>query len=260
MLRQKSCPGNGGRVIAVTGKGGSGKTVLVAIMADVLSKEGKYRILLIDADSAVCLPSALGVTVNRTVGDIREEIIRDPEARSKIDDTPIRMVLGDVIGRGKGFDLLVMGRPEGPGCFCAVNDLLRYGIETLSKDFDITLIDCEAGPEQVNRRVVRSVDTLVIVTDTSIRGIHNAELIKRIVEEDENTKRTQIGLVINRVKEESKGIIGLARETGLNILGYIPEDENITRFDSVGKPITNLPGDSPSVGAVREILGEIGFE
>ncbi|MFH1625141.1 MAG: AAA family ATPase, partial [Pseudomonadota bacterium] len=254
MSKQKLVPGNGGRVIAVTGKGGSGKTVLVAIMAGILSKDGGRKILLIDADSAACLPSALGVAVESTVGDIREEIITDPEAKKRIEDIPMREVIGDVMGQGRGFDLLVMGRPEGPGCFCAVNDLLRYGIETLSKDFDITLIDCEAGPEQVNRRVVRSVDTLVIVTDTSVRGIHNAELIKKIAEEYEGSKPTKIGLVVNRMREEGKAILGLVEKTGLEILGCIPEDESITRSDSAGRPIIDLPHDSPGVMAVREIL------
>lgn len=259
MSRQEVRQGNAGRVIAVSGKGGSGKTVLVALMAGILSKDRKRRILLIDADSAACLPSAIGVSVERTVGDIREEIIGDPGAKKKIEDIPMRIVIAEVMERGKGFDLLVMGRPEGPGCFCAVNDLLRYGIETLSKDFDITLIDCEAGPEQVNRRVVRSVDTLIIVTDTSMRGIHNARLIKKITEGYEGTRQAKIGLVINRVKEDSEGITVAAEETGIRILGCIPEDENITRFDSVGKPIVDLPHDSHSVIAVGEILREIGF-
>ncbi|KAF0122277.1 MAG: CO dehydrogenase maturation factor [bacterium] len=259
MLRPRSDRRNAGRVLAVSGKGGAGKTALVAIMVGVLSKRERFKILAIDADSAACLPSALGATVDRTVGDIREEIIRNPEAKNRIEDIPMQEVVADVMGRGNGFELLVMGRPEGPGCFCAVNDLLRYGIETLSKDFDITLIDCEAGPEQINRRVLRSVDTLVIVTDTSTRGIHNAMLIKKITEENKDTSETKMGLVINRVKEESKGIIEIAEQTGLKILGYIPEDENITRFDSVGKPIIDLPHDSPGVVAVREVLHQIGF-
>ena len=108
-------------------------------------------------------------------------------------------------------------------------------------------------------RVLRSVDKLVVVTDIYTRGVHNAKLIKEITEENKDTSETKMGLNTNRVKQESKGIIGIAEETGLKILGYVPEDENITRFDSVGKPIIDLPHDSPGVVAVREVLHQIGF-
>jgi len=251
-----------GRVIAVTGKGGSGKTVLAATIINLLIKDGKSKILAIDADSAVCLPSALDTAVQKTVGDIREGLIEDPEMKTRIQGEAPRVVISDVLTSGEGFDLLVMGRPEGPGCFCALNELLRYGIESLSKDYDLTIIDCEAGPEQVNRRVVRSVDTLLIVTDTSTRGIHNASLIKTITEkhEKESPGHTEIYLVVNRMNEERKGIIALIEESDLDVLGLMPEDENITQFDSVGKPIIHLQPSIPYVIAVQQIIKKIGLQ
>ena len=245
-------------MVAITGKGGSGKTVLTAIMTGLLARNENLRILAIDADSAVSLPYALGVKINNTVSEIRRQMIEDPQARAQMESKHIRMVMADILEAGNGFHLLVMGRPEGPGCYCSTNDLLRYGIEGLARQFDMTLIDCEAGPEQVNRRVVQGVDALVIVTDASMRGIQVAGAIREVVQRDEAMKSTQTGLVINRLKGDDRPITEIARERGLEVLGYIPEDENITEYDSVGKPIIDLPDTSPSVIAVQEILKRIG--
>lgn len=240
--------------MAIAGKGGSGKTMLTAIMTGLLARNENLKILAIDADSAVGLPYALGVKVGKTVAEIRRQIIEEPEARAEMENRNIRMMMADILQAGSGFQLLVMGRPEGPGCYCSINDLLRYGIEGLSKQFDITLIDCEAGPEQVNRRVVQGVDVLVIVTDASIRGIQAAGAIREVVKRDEAMRSTQTGLIINRSKGGDELITERAKQWGLEILGCIPEDENITKYDSVGKPIIDLPHSSPSVVAVEEIL------
>ena len=243
--------------MAIAGKGGSGKTMLTAIMTGLLARNENLKILAIDADSAVGLPYALGVKVGKTVAEIRRQIIEEPEARAEMENRNIRMMMADILQAGSGFQLLVMGRPEGPGCYCSINDLLRYGIEGLSKQFDITLIDCEAGPEQVNRRVVQGVDTLIIITDASIRGIQAAGAIRGVVQRDEAMRSTQTGLIINRSKGGDELITERAKQWGLEILGCIPEDENITKYDSVGKPIIDLPHTSPSVVAVQEILKRI---
>ncbi|MBW1888306.1 MAG: ATP-binding protein, partial [Deltaproteobacteria bacterium] len=151
----------------------------------------------------------------------------------------------------------VMGRPEGPGCYCGINDLLRYGIDSLSQSYDITLIDCEAGPEQVNRRVVQGVDVLAIVTDASIRGVRVAGSIMDVVSRDEDMRHTRTGLVINRLKGDDRMIVDSAGKWGLDILGRIPEDEGVTDYDSSGRPIAELPDTSPSVVAVKKIIKKI---
>ena len=242
------------RKIAITGKGGSGKTMLTAIMAKLLAQNKDIKLLAIDADSAINLPYALGIETKRTVAEIRQRIIEDPEARAEIKDKNIRVVMEESLEIGNGFHILVMGRPEGPGCYCSVNDLLKYGIEGLSHQYDITLIDCEAGPEQVNRRVVKSVDVLIVVTDTSVRGARVADSILRVVQRDESIRPAAMGLVINRFKGDDELIAESVKKWGLDIFGRIPEDKNITDYDASGRPLFNLPETSPSVVAVREVL------
>ena len=247
------------RVIAIAGKGGTGKTLLSALLIRALAKTQKPKILAIDADSAVSLPYTLGVGVSQTIAEVREEVIDDPEARRQVLDQHIRSVIERLIIPGKGFDLLIMGRSEGPGCYCSLNDLLRYGIETASRNYDVIIIDAEAGPEQVNRRVLQNVDTLIIITDTSMRGFQTAKLIAR-VGDARAIRPPRSGLVINKVRETNQSLRDAAAQTGLEVLGYIPEDENVTTYDLAGKPMIELPETSPSVIAVRGILEKIGLD
>ena len=248
------------RVIAVSGKGGTGKTALVAIMAKILTRNRGLKILAIDADSAISLPQVLGITAEKTVSDIRKEIIEDPEARRRIAESHIGEVIKGIAKQGDGIKLLVMGRPEGSGCFCAVNDLLRYGIEGLSKDFAITLIDCEAGPEQINRRVVESVDTLIIISDDSARGARTADSIRQIAEAGGVLNTCTIAVVINRIRGETITTNKIREQLIGKIIGYIPEDKNISDYDLMDRPLLQLPDDSPSVLAVEKILKRIGLQ
>ncbi len=248
-------PGNGLKM-AVVGKGGSGKTMLAATMTRILASTGKARVLAIDADSAVGLPYALGVEVQRTVSDLRNELIDDPRARREAQDRHASCLIGAILQRGRGFDLLVMGRPEGPGCYCAINDLLRYAIDTFSRSYDVTLIDCEAGPEQVNRRVVSGVGLLMIVTDPSMRGLRVAGSIWDVVRRDEHMKSTRVGLVMNRLRlgDNDRAMAESAARMGLEVMGRVPEDEDVARWDAAGRPLVDMPASSPSVDAIGGIL------
>ncbi len=246
-----------GRTIAVTGKGGTGKTMLATLMIKILAESGNLKILAVDADSATSLPFTLGMKIGKTVSEIRQEIIEYPEVKRRLTDEPIRAVMADILEPGKGFDLLIMGRPEGPGCFCTVNDLLRYGTEMLVRDYDITIIDGEAGPEQVNRRVLRNVDALLVVADTSARSLETASVIIKVAQTQGNVKVGRAGLILNRFRGKRDSLKKITQPMGLEILGYIPEDKNVNHYDAIGRPLLELPAESPSLMAVRQILKQI---
>lgn len=259
-MHQSSSPTK--RLVAVCGKGGTGKTALTAMMTRVLLDSGKAgKLLLIDADPAMGLPSALGVKVRRTMGQVREEIIKTAKGSSKEKKTRLAGMLDymvmEALYETDRFALLAMGRTETLGCFCPVNDLLRDGIETLSKSFDTIIIDGEAGLEQINRQVMRRLDTLIVVSDATSRGVQTAAQIKKIVQNDRVIQCEQIGLVFNRVQGNDKLLKQAAKNIGLKVFGYIPQDENITYHDLVGKSILELPTISPGLAAVRNIVANV---
>lgn len=241
--------------IAITGKGGTGKTMLATLMIKILTENIKAPVLVIDADSAMSLPYTLGISISKTVSDLRRDIIGYQQFQRQMDSQPMRKVMKGLLESGRGFDLLVMGRPEEPGCFCAVNDLLRYGIDILMKDYMVTIIDGEAGPEQLNRRVLNSIDILLVVADMSARSLITARTIMAVAQVNGNVSKT--GLILNRVLSGDKYIQKISDETGLEILGCIPEDKMINDFDRSGRSLLDLPDDSTSCHAVRHILQQI---
>ena len=246
------------RVIAIAGKGGVGKSALTAMMVKILSRENKYNILAIDADPAMGLADALGLKVHGTIADVSDKMLAERQFRRKIAKLHIKDVIGEVIQREQGFYFLGMGHDEGPGCFCKVNSLLKYGISSVSKDVDVILIDCEAGIEQMKRRVLDRIDFLVGVTDVSARGFRVANLLKRTAcADDQKTKHCDMGLVINKVRHEAVDIRQLGKKSDIRIVGCVPEDENIFEHDLTGRPLLQLPDDSPALVATEKILREI---
>ncbi len=250
---------DGKRLVATCGKGGTGKTVSVALMARALSEApGTGKLLLIDADPAMGLQSALGVKVERTMGEVRERIIRTArggrqEEKAELVDMIDYMAL-EALCETDRFSLLAMGRTETLGCYCPVNTLLRGAIEVLSKSFDTILIDGEAGLEQINRQVVSRLHTLLIVSDPTSRGLETAGLIRKMVQVDKVMECEKLGLVLNRVRGDEKLLKDAARKLDLDVFGIIPFDEAIARHDLVGTPIIELPDCSPALAAYREIV------
>jgi CO dehydrogenase maturation factor len=247
------------RLVAVCGKGGVGKTAITAMMSRVLMESGRAgKLLLIDADPAMGLPIALGIKAGRTMGQVREDIIETARKGKKEEKDRLVDLLDymafEALNEFDGFALLAMGRTETLGCYCPVNDLLRATIETLSKSFDTIVIDGEAGLEQINRQVMRHVDTLIIVSDATSRGIQTASLIRSMIRDEKVIYCERMGLVYNRVQGNEKILADSARELGLEVFGYIPQDENIAYHDLAGKPLTELPTDSAGLTAVRRIV------
>jgi CO dehydrogenase maturation factor len=197
----------------------------------------------------------LGISPDRSINDLREKIIREARKagereKSNLSRTLDYMLFQTLIETDR-FSFLIMGRPESLGCYCPVNELLRSGIETLAENYDVVLIDGEAGVEQINRQVMKSVDTVVIVSDISNRGLQTAALIKKVITSHKiESKYQKLGLVLNRVKGQEAQLQPQVEKTGLDLLGYIPEDPFVTQFDLEGKPLLELPPDSPAYRAV----------
>jgi CO dehydrogenase maturation factor len=247
-------------IIAVSGKGGTGKTLVSSLLIKALSNT-KKDILAIDADPDSNLPEALGVDIHKTVGDVREELKEDT-AKGKI---PTGMNKWDILDykimesiiETPNFDLLVMGRPEGSGCYCAVNNMLRRIIENLSSNYDVIIIDTEAGLEHLSRRTTQNVDVMLVVTDKSKRGMLTAQRIGQLAEELE-IKFQELYLVLNRVNTQNEEeILEKAKETGLEMAGVIYEDDEVTEYDIEGRPLVELPDESNTVKAVSGILSRI---
>jgi len=246
------------RIVAVCGKGGTGKTVFTALMAKVLLDSGKAgKLLLIDADPAMGLPLALGVNVRRTMGQIREEIIKAAKGNKEEEKRQIAdkldYMLFEALNEIDSYALLAMGRTETLGCFCPINSVLKEAIQTLSKSFDTILIDGEAGLEQLNRQVAGRVDTLIIVSDATSRGIQTAAQVRDMVLNEKAIQCDRLGIVFNRVQGNKDLLKKMADKTGLEVLGYIPQDDNIAHHDLIGKPIMELRS-SKGLEAVREIV------
>jgi CO dehydrogenase maturation factor len=253
----KGYPRKRGKTIAVTGKGGTGKTVFSTLMIKCLAHKEDISILAVDADSARSLPYTLGVPVEKTVSDYRQEIINNPGEKRRISDLNMGSVIREMVVSKPGFDLLVMGRPEAPGCFCAVNDLLRYGIETLSLDYDVTIIDGEAGPEQINRRVIQHLDALVVMADTSFRSLRTASEIMAVVQEQDIIDVGRTGLVINKCMGADERMDEITKRMDLNVWGVLPDDENVSSYDSLNKPLLDIPADARILNPVRSIMQNI---
>jgi len=246
-------------IIAVTGKGGVGKTLLSSLIIRNLTKTGK-NILAIDADPDSNLPEALGVDVTKTVGDVREELKKEAKSNTSPEMDKWNMldykVMESIIETPE-FDLLVMGRPEGSGCYCAVNNMLRKIIETVSSNYDIVVIDTEAGLEHLSRRTTQNVDTLLVVTDSSKRGILTAKRIKDLAKELDISFK-DLYLVLNRIKPENeKEIRERVNELGLDVIGVIYDDKLTASYDMEGRPLFELPDDSNTVISVSKIVEKI---
>lgn len=246
------------KVIAVCGKGGVGKTTTSALLSRLLAEDGSGRVLVVDADPAVGLGLALSKFPPRTVNDVRKEIIAavrehstdSTDLAASVDYKMMEIILED----GKlGF--LSVGRPEEEGCYCQLNTLLREAIEGLSSHFDLTLIDAEAGVEQVNRRVMRSVSHLLLVTDTTVKGLRVAESIRRVA--DEAVDYHKLGLLVNRARGEDDAS-ALSARTDLPLLGWIPEDGVVREFDAEARSFLHIPS-CPALEAVRAGVLESGF-
>lgn len=246
-------------LIALAGKGGTGKTSIAALTIRYLIEKRKGPVLAVDADSNACLNEALGIAVHTTVGRLREEsldAVRSGANRPggmSMEQLFDYQVQQSVI-EANGVDLLVMGRPEGPGCYCAANNIIRKYTDRLAETYPYVVIDNEAGMEHLSRRTTHMVDLLLIVSDPTVKGVQTAKRINELVNELQLDIVHKI-LIINRISgSDGAKLKKLAEDCGLSIGGLVPQDGMIFEYDLDGKPIFALPQNSTALNSLTAIL------
>ena len=256
--------------IALAGKGGVGKTTIAGMVIKYLVENRKGAVLAIDADPSANLNMVLGLEMDWTIGDIREDMLAQvkesltaggatmgalPGGISKREhlDYQVRAALSE----GDAFDLIAMGQPEGQGCYCAVNHNLREVVDSISQNYAFIIIDNEAGMEHLSRRTTRDVQHLLIVSDPSLRGIVAAERVAEFRKElDINIENSY--LILNRVN----GAIPDSLQEKINqmdvpLLGIVPANPELNDFDASGKPLIELGDESPVYQSVANMLAAI---
>lgn len=252
------------QMIAVAGKGGTGKTTLSGLLIDYLIKTGKGPVLAVDADANSNLNEVLGVEVDVTLGEIREEIASaDLQPVSPIPAGVSKQEYMDykfnsALIEEDDYDMLVMGRTQGKGCYCFVNGLLQSQIGKYTGRYNYIVVDNEAGMEHISRGVLPKVDVMLLVSDCSRRGIQAVGRIAELVKEMD-MKPGVLKLIVNRAPrlELAQGILDEIAAQGLELAGVIPQDELVYEYDSEGKPTIQLPADSEARVALERIAKEI---
>jgi len=245
--------------IAVAGKGGVGKTTTSALMIKWLIEHGKTPVLAVDADSNANLHEALGTSFHSTVGGIRED------ARSKAQELTgiskqefLDLQVQEALVEENGYDLIVMGRPEGQGCYCFANNVLRDVIQKLSSNYSHIVVDSEAGLEHISRRTLLSVDLLCIISDCTVRGIRTAKRVAGLAVEMGTPVKSR-GLIVTRVPngELPPAVKAEIDNSELDILAVVPLDDNVSAMDAGGMAVGDIPADSPARIAINSLMERV---
>ena len=247
-------------IIAVAGKGGVGKSTLSALIVRYLVNRRETPVLAVDADPNSTLAEKLGVKADFTIGDIREDALQDkyvapagvPKQRA------VEYQVEQTLVEGSGFDLVVMGRGEGPGCYCSLNNMLRTFLHELSSRYRHVVLDNEAGMEHLSRRTNDKVDLMLVVSDPTPTSLQAAGRISKLAAEF-GIVRGRMGLIVNRTPAGSFSKDLAMSATGLELIGCVPEDPLVRDMEFSSKPLLGLPAESVAVSAIDEILTTIGI-
>jgi CO dehydrogenase maturation factor len=245
--------------IAISGKGGVGKTTLSALILQWLVAAGRTPVLAVDADANANLHEALGISYTATVGGIREDArkqAKDLAGIAKQEFLDLRVQ--EALVEEAGYDLIVMGRPEGPGCYCFANNVLRDVIQRLAGNYHAIVVDSEAGLEHVSRRTLLQIDLLVTVSDCSVRGVRTAGRLAQLADEM-GTPVAHRGLIVNRVPGGvlPDGVAAAVAETGLPLLAVVPFDDDVAAMDGGGMAVGDIAALAPARVAVDAVMREV---
>lgn len=251
--------------IAVAGKGGTGKTTVCGLLIDRLGKTGKGPILAVDADPNSNLNEVLGVRVETTLGDIREKMQYKDSFEEEIPTSMTKQeyteyMFGDALVEEDNYDLLVMGRTQGAGCYCYINGVLKSQIDKYKGGYRTLIVDNEAGLEHISRGILPHIDILLLVSDASRRGIQAVGRIAAMVGQM-NLHPGTTKLIVNRAPggELAAGILEEIRAQGLELIGVLPQDDTIYQYDADGKPSSAVPDTNPVKTALGGILEKLGL-
>ncbi len=250
--------------IAVAGKGGVGKTTTCGMMIDYLCKKGDGPLLVVDADANANLNEVLGVEIETTLGDIREDMAQAelkgtvPAGMTKAEYAEFKF--NSALIEDDDFDMLVMGRTQGKGCYCYVNGVLKTQVDKYAKNYAYVVMDNEAGLEHVARGTLPHVDTMLLISDCSRRGIQAVARIADMVKEM-NLKPGRMGLIVNRAPGGvlEAGVLEEIEKHGLTLFGVLPQNEDIYLCDCNGEPSARLPESNPVKTALKGILQSLGL-
>jgi len=243
--------------IALAGKGGTGKTTIAGMLVKYLVMNNKTPVLGVDADSNANFNEVLGLEVTGTLGKAREEMKKGDVPSGMTKDIFMEMKMEQAVAEAKGFDLIVMGQPEGSGCYCAANTLLTGFLERLRGNYSYVVMDNEAGMEHISRLTTSNVDILLIVSDTSRRALQAGIRINKLAK-DLNIVVGQSYLIINQTKDTlNQGAMKIIKDAGLSLAGTIPEDDTIYEYDLMGKPTMELDKDNKALKGAFEIFDNI---
>jgi len=254
------------QTIALAGKGGVGKTTICGMLIRYLCEKKKGAVLAVDADANSNLNEVLGMEIETTLGDIREEMAR--AEMSSTNPIPVGMTKQEyaeykftqALAEGDDFDMLVMGRTQGKGCYCFVNGILQSQVQKYAGNYRYVVVDNEAGMEHLSRGILPRVDTVILVSDCSRRGVQACARIYEL------TKSLELGageikLIINRAPGgvASAGVLEEVKQSGMELLAVLPQDEEIYEYDGEGRPTSELPANNPFRKALTAALDTMQF-
>ncbi len=250
-------------VIGISGKGGVGKTTLSALLVRRLIARGKVPVLAVDADPNTCLDSNLGVKAEHTIGRVREDARKEASkglGAGISKQQLLEMKISESLVEAENFDLIAMGRSEGPGCYCYANNVLKQAIKTISDEYPYVVLDNEAGMENLSRRIVQKVNLLIMVADPSRRGLDTLKRLHEVTSEME-IKYDRLVLVVNRMRRDElpEYAFDLKKQTGADLLIGIPDDAELAAFGEVGKNLADLPMENVVVRRIDALLTGVGL-